>query len=130
MSAINILTRFFVERQGSRLRRDSTLINQANQIVNDPPTLDDPRKLDYYYWYYASLAIFQMDGEHWRNWRVPMNKAVIESQIMRGTEADSKYGSWDANSAWGPAGGRVYATAINCLTLEVYYRYERIDDGR
>jgi hypothetical protein len=27
---------------------------------------------------------------------------------------------------WRQAGGRVYATAINGLTLEVSYRYERV----
>ena len=35
-------------------------------------------------------------------------------------------GSWDpAVDKWGSIGGRVYATAINVLTLEVYYRYPR-----
>jgi len=24
------------------------------------------------------------------------------------------------------AGGRVYATALNCLSMEVYYRYPRV----
>jgi hypothetical protein len=27
---------------------------------------------------------------------------------------------------WGFEGGRVYATAINALTLEVYYRYGNV----
>ena len=32
-------------------------------------------------------------------------------------------GSWDPEACrWGFAGGRVYATAINVLTLETYYR--------
>jgi len=39
------------------------------------------------------------------------------------------YGSWDPIDAWGTAGGRVYATAINALTLEVYYRYEFLGTG-
>ena len=28
--------------------------------------------------------------------------------------------------AWGTAGGRVYSTAINILSLEIYYRYGRV----
>ena len=33
-------------------------------------------------------------------------------------------GSWDPDQErWGADGGRVYATAINALTLEIFYRY-------
>ena len=40
-------------------------------------------------------------------------------------------GSWDpAVDKWGSIGGRVYATAINVLTLEVYYRYAHVFGGR
>jgi hypothetical protein len=34
-------------------------------------------------------------------------------------------GSWDPVGEWCRGGGRVYATAINVLTLEIYYRYKR-----
>lgn len=32
------------------------------------------------------------------------------------------WGSWDPIDRWGEKGVRVYATAINVLTLDVYYR--------
>jgi hypothetical protein len=32
-------------------------------------------------------------------------------------------GSWDPDPVWGMHGGRVYATALAAMTLEVYYRY-------
>jgi hypothetical protein len=36
-------------------------------------------------------------------------------------------GSWNPEvDRWGFEGGRVYATAINALTLEVYYRYANV----
>ena len=35
-------------------------------------------------------------------------------------------GSWEPIDRWGGEGGRVYATAINALTLEVYYRYANV----
>ena len=36
-------------------------------------------------------------------------------------------GSWDSDvDRWGFEGSRVYATAINALTLEVYYRYANV----
>ncbi|MEK7866404.1 MAG: hypothetical protein AAB434_06945, partial [Planctomycetota bacterium] len=40
------------------------------------------------------------------------------------TKADGcAEGSWDADDRWGFEGGRVYAVAINALTMEVYLRY-------
>ena len=38
-------------------------------------------------------------------------------------------GSWDPVGCWTRKGGRVYATAINALTLEVYYRYANVFTG-
>ncbi|MCA8913640.1 MAG: hypothetical protein KDB82_18295 [Planctomycetes bacterium] len=94
-------------------------------------------KIDYYYWYYASLALYQTGGPAWDRWQKAMSSTLTEHQ--RGySEADRKagltdpklldeYGSWDPVGAWGAAGGRVYATAINCLTLETYYRHQRME---
>ena len=49
---------------------------------------------------------------------------VIASFMHSGTIATLMY--YPAVDRWGFAGGRVYATAINVLTLEVYYRYENV----
>ncbi|MCZ7605803.1 MAG: terpene cyclase/mutase family protein [Planctomycetota bacterium] len=99
----------------------------------------EKNKIDYYYWYYASLALYQVGGATWKSWEKSMSSVLLNSQ--RGyCEADKKaglvskealdeHGSWDAVDAWGSAGGRVYSTAINCLTLEVYYRYLRLEEG-
>ena len=38
-------------------------------------------------------------------------------------DAGSLRGSWDPDPVWGGHGGRVYATAMAAVTLEVYYRY-------
>lgn len=127
MDAINIITRMFVQHDG-KIRNDPTVRGQAQQITSPEnlPTLDDPNKLDYYYWYYASLAMFQMGDEYWKKWEKAMGDSLIQSQRSEGDETTATYGSWDSHSCWGIAGGRVYATAINCLTLEVYYRYEKV----
>ncbi|OHB76885.1 MAG: hypothetical protein A2Z34_10115 [Planctomycetes bacterium RBG_16_59_8] len=57
-----------------------------------------------------------------------MKDALIKNQNKR-TDGD-KWGSWEPLDRWSPKGGRVYATAINCLTLEVYYRYASDFGGR
>jgi len=82
-------------------------------------------QIDFYYWYYATLAMFQMGGDYWRQWNKHMKAALVNHQRQSGDEA----GSWDPIGAWGFAGGRVYATAINTLSLEIYYRYARVFRG-
>ena len=54
-----------------------------------------------------------------------MKEALVKTQ-RRGGDED---GSWDPTSAWGSAGGRTYATAINVLSLEIYYRYGKVLGG-
>ena len=81
-------------------------------------------KVDMYYWYYATYAMFQYGGHNWRKWNDAMKKAISDTQRVGGC-AD---GSWDPVGKWGMVGGRIYATAINALTLEIYYRYAKIRD--
>ncbi len=71
----------------------------------------------YYYWYYGSLALAQMQNEAWRKWNDEMQKKLIRMQ--------QRDGSWDEgySSNYGRRGGRIYATALSALTLQVYYRY-------
>ena len=38
-----------------------------------------------YYWYYGTLAMFQMGGEHWERWNKNLKTAVIDNQL---TEKD------------------------------------------
>ena len=57
-----------------------------------------------------------------RGWR-PEDKGSTKETL-------DEHGSWDSVDAWGNAGGRVYATAINCLTIEVWSRYKRMNEGK
>lgn len=72
-----------------------------------------------YFWYYASLALFQHQGEAWRVWNAAMSRELVEHQRRDGKAA----GSWDPTDQWSRLGGRVYQTALCTLMLEVYYRY-------
>ena len=74
---------------------------------------------NYYYWYYASLALMQFQDEAWNRWNVLMRDHLVRVQAKGGDQD----GSWDLNSQYGSRGGRVYTTALSTLTLEVYYRY-------
>ncbi len=72
-----------------------------------------------YFWYYATLALFQLQDVHWRAWNQSLKQRLLASQRSDGPLA----GSWNPDGLWGGYGGRVYATALGCMCLEVYYRY-------
>jgi hypothetical protein len=80
----------------------------------------------FYYWYYATLAMFQQGGESWKKWNAGMKKVLLRHQRRGGPKDGS---TRDSDGSWNPAswadrsGGRVMSTALGALTLEVYYRY-------
>ncbi len=124
IDSINVLCRLFMgeKRANSLLKAQSKLMTDERE--GNLPTIDNEDKIDYYYWYYASLAIYQMGENYWKKWEKPLIDCLTGLQRLEDKDA-CVYGSWDPIDAWGTAGGRVYATAMNALTLEVYYRYER-----
>ncbi|MCC7335733.1 MAG: hypothetical protein IT422_11580 [Pirellulaceae bacterium] len=73
-----------------------------------------------YFWYYATLALFQLQDQNWRDWNQALKQRLLSTQEpVYSTQA----GSWTPDHMWGGYGGRVYSTAMSCLCLEVYYRY-------
>jgi hypothetical protein len=122
MTAVGIMCRIFMDRN----RSDRRLSTGADFLLRHLPEWG-PRKTDFYYWYYASLALFQFDGPSgpkWKAWNVPMKATIVSHQ---NAEAGTcKNGSWEPADRWAWGGGRVYSTAINALTLEVYYRYANV----
>jgi beta-lactamase regulating signal transducer with metallopeptidase domain len=127
MSALGMCVRIFSAHD----RADPFLDLGAQQIVKDLPTVSkDKLSIDYYYWHYASLALNQLDGpdapkrtnKYWGPWNQAMVDAVLALQDH--TERDCKNGGWMVPDRWSYGGGPLYTTALNVLTLEVYYRYE------
>lgn len=90
----------------------------ADYILRHLPDWDeDPNT---YYWYYASLAMFQHGGDAWRTWNAALSRELVDHQRADGRAA----GSWDPQgNQWSMLGGRVYQTSLCALMLEVYYRY-------
>jgi hypothetical protein len=122
LAAIAVMSRIFM----SKNRGDPALKGGVDLLLKDLPVWTGP-KIDFYYWYYASLALFQFDGPSgpsWKAWNENMKNALVANQKRAADGCQN--GSWDPIDRWGFEGGRVYATAINALTLEVYYRYENV----
>ncbi|MHC5062817.1 MAG: prenyltransferase/squalene oxidase repeat-containing protein [Planctomycetota bacterium] len=120
MTAVALLCRFFLGQDPNEAK---IMKQQADLISTRLPKWDEKDgSIDHYYWYYASYALYQMGGKHWKTWSAALTKAVANTQ-----RKDGNYrGSWDPAGAWGEDGGRVYSTAILVLTLEAYYRYSAL----
>ena len=112
----------------SRILLGQQLTQAQQKEVGDYLLANPPGRgqANFYYWYYASLALMQMRGEAWDKWNLKMRERLVRAQ-KRGGDLE---GSWDTNCKWGKQGGRVYTTALATLTLEVYYRYLPMYGGK
>jgi len=81
--------------------------------------LPGQEKANLYYWYYGTLAMYQLQGAHWQRWNQALQTTLLSSQRREGPLA----GTWDPDTVWGGYGGRIYSTAMATLCLEVYYRF-------
>lgn len=125
MTAVAMMCRIFMNQDPDK---EPALRGGADLLRKRLPLWDEKEgTIDYYYWYYGSYAMFQMGGKDWDVWQGKMIDAVVKTQRAEGDEK----GSWDPQfDPWGVRGGRVYATAIMTLCLEVYYRYDRVLGAR
>lgn len=96
---------------------DSALVSEASDFVL--ARLPDPSDHHIYYWYYGTLAMFQLGGERWERWNNRLTATLLSTQNLSGHAA----GSWDPHRPFGVDGGRIFSTSASALCLEVYYRY-------
>ena len=96
-----------------QMKRSTTLIQSS---------LPKSSTVDYYYWYYGSLAMRQAQGEAWNAWNDRLKPILLKKQILTG----SNRGSWIPQGnkhGYASIAGPVVTTAMAALSLEVYYRY-------
>lgn len=99
------------------LRMNQSAVEEAAAFLMQETPQSGPMNL--YYWYYATVALFQVRGDAWGEWNEALQQRLLATQELAGPSA----GSWSPNTVWGAYGGRVYSTAMAALCLEVYYRY-------
>jgi hypothetical protein len=126
MTAVAVLCRLFAGES----RKTQSIRDGVKVLLAEPPRWQEKKgrslsRINMYYWYYGSYAMFQFGGKEWLTWNEHMQKALLKSQRVGGDED----GSWDPIDEWGLAGGRVYSTAISAMTLEVFYRFLRAQEG-
>jgi tetratricopeptide (TPR) repeat protein len=111
----------YIEKAGAFINANPPKWHEKDAIVAMP--LDKLALFtatnNYYYWYYANLALHQRRGKAWDKWHPQVRDLLCRVQ-ERGGEKD---GSWPPITYGATTGGRVYTTALGILTLEVYYRY-------
>ncbi len=118
-AGIGVLARILAGRKPD----DAAVQAGLRTLVAAPPAKDDLRP-DLAAWCVDAHAVFQATASGspaWKAWNEAFQVALLGRQ-RRGGGDD---GSFDPTDRWGEAGGRVYATAVAALALEVYYRLER-----
>mgnify|MGYP003310886454 CR=1 FL=1 len=131
MTAVGVLCRLF----SGESRRVASIRSGVDILSQQPPVWHEQKgrslsTINIYYWYYATYAMFQFGGKPWQVWNQKMQRALVDTQRAEYKDDSPEVdGSWDPIGEWGISGGRVYSTALGAMTLEVYYRFERQQEG-
>ena len=107
-------------------RNDPRMLAGADYLLKHLPDVKQSRTS--YYWYYATQVMYHMQGKYWETWNERLPEVLVKSQVKNGKFA----GTWEPRDQWEKRGGRIFATAMKLLMLEVYYRhlplYEQLDE--
>lgn len=112
MSAEGLLCRQFL---GAR-RDDPAIRAGADYLAKNPPREGQETS---YYWYYATQVMYHMQGDRWTTWNEQIRDLLVRTQLKEGHTS----GTWEPRDQWEQSGGRLYATSLRLLMLEVYYRH-------
>jgi len=113
MSAEGLLSRIYT---GWRIKRAGIESGTVYLLNNMPQT-----HLDIYYWYYATQVMHEYGGTEWDRWNAGIRDFLIGRQEQEGHAR----GSWPVAGGHDSTGGRLYATSLCLLTLQVYYRHTK-----
>lgn len=139
MTAVSLTTLQFLERP-----RTDPRVRLAGQTVirNGAPKVGTTQ---FYRWYYGALGLYQYGADPelrddptmkpyvdaWRAWSGPMVDTLMKMQVRTGTYKQTK-GSWnpETEGSHGRNWGRVGQTALGALMLEVFFRYDFVQQSR
>jgi len=115
-------------RQGTAATAGYALISLLLRRRTADPRLDDLRALDpgtleTETLYFGTVAAFQFDGPDgslWKGWHSKLKQRLLPAQRVK--KGECEHGSWDGMGFR----GRLQATALDAMDLEVYYRYRSV----
>ena len=129
-SAIMVMSSFLMDgKPGPKAEKLIETILDFPPVAWTPGAKESYRPVDFYYWYHATYALFQATSKEdarWTRWGEAIQRALIDTQNLKDAEGRCPEGSWEPIDRWSCEGGRVYATAMAALTLQVHYRYPRL----
>jgi len=108
----------FVRQLVGHSRAEPMMGRSADYVANALPKWSQGAPT--HHWYYATLALFEHQGDAWNRWNRALAPELLAHQRRDGPAA----GSWDPHDRSSKLGGRIYQTAVCALSLEVYYRYK------
>lgn len=126
MTAAGLFTRQFT----GWTQDDPNLVAGCRYVANNMPPESSDKLGPIYFYHYATQLLHNLEGPEFDLWNHRMREHLIRTQETGG----HRRGSWDPSGAdHGKRGGRIYATSMALLTLEVYYRhlpaYRRVMTG-
>ncbi|MFN0241927.1 MAG: hypothetical protein ACKVWV_03470 [Planctomycetota bacterium] len=129
--AVGMLTRTFA---GGAIT-DEYLEGAARALADDVPKVTkDGKSVDFYYWYFGTIALNQFDGpdsprksgKYWNAWNRGLVDSILELQDDSSERDVCSRGGWLQTTRGDARGLELRNTALNVLTLEVYYRFDNV----
>jgi beta-lactamase regulating signal transducer with metallopeptidase domain len=116
LTAISLNARLSAANAGAG---DALVQKQIALLAAQPAKWDEKgATTDFYYWYFATRGLLLAGGDAWTVWKPAVAAELVDHQSKQGDGA----GSFPPADAWSGVGGRVYATALDLLTLEICAR--------
>lgn len=118
-TSVSLFSRYLIDKGNLKKGIDE----KVDLLLRNPPEWH-AGEIDFLYWHFASYALYAIDGSkgpRWTAWNEAMKRALVRNQHVR--ESGCRSASWDPVGRWSAKRGRMFATAINGMTLQVYYRY-------
>ncbi|MBK8097141.1 MAG: hypothetical protein IPK26_08540 [Planctomycetes bacterium] len=117
MTAAALFGRGFL---GQGIKDKPILKASADRLLARLPAWS-PDRIDPVYWFFGTMGMFQIGGEHWQQWSRALGM-LVDHQRKDGNFA----GSWDPVGVWDDDGGRVFVTALNALSLASLHRASKL----
>ena len=120
LTAAGLFCRFLIGQQPAET---PIMAEAADRVLAKAPDWDPKAgKVDYTFWAFGSLAMYQMGERYWSRWSRHLTSALLGAQ----RKESGFNGSWDPCGPWGHSGGRVYSTALATFALQTAYRSRRL----